>query len=188
MEQRNPTRVCTGPVRLSYVHLLEPMVPSDGGEPRYSAALIIPKTDTKTLKDIRAAEDAAIQLGRSRFGWKENTQASLKRPLHDGDIERPDDENYAGAYYINASSRFAPQVVDRRLRQITDREEVYSGMYAKVTFELYPFSVNGNNGVGCGLGNVQKVRDGVPLSSRPSARDDFEALDDDEEEENGFLT
>ena len=39
---------------------------------------------------------------------------------------------------------------------------------------------NGNRGVACGLGNIQKVRDGEPLGGKSSAADDFTTdLDDD---------
>ena len=45
---------------------------------------------------------------------------------------------------------------------------------------FYAFNSNGNRGIACGLGNIQKVRDGDPLGSRSSAADDFATdLDDD---------
>ena len=34
-------------------------------------------------------------------------------------------------------------------------------------------AVAGNRGVGCGLGNVMKTRDGEPLSGRVNAETDF---------------
>ena len=37
--------------------------------------------------------------------------------------------------------------------------------------------MNGNKGVACGLGNVQKVRDGEPLGGRTNASEEFEVLD-----------
>ena len=56
------TKVITGKVRLSYAHVWEP-VSINGGEEKYSVSLIIPKSDTKTVKDIQAAVDAAIDAG-----------------------------------------------------------------------------------------------------------------------------
>ena len=56
--------------------------------------------------------------------------------------------------------------------------EVYSGCYARVSLNFYAFNTNtnGNRGIACGLGNVQKLRDGEPLGGgRTSAADDFAA-------------
>ena len=95
------TKVITGKVRLSYAHVWEP-VSINGGEEKYSVSLIIPKSDTKTVKDIQAAVDAAIDAGLGKFGGKKPNKGAIKLPLRDGDVERPDDENYKDAYFINA--------------------------------------------------------------------------------------
>lgn len=47
--------------------------------------------------------------------------------------------------------------------------DVYSGMYARVTVNFFPYDASGNRGVGFGLGNVCKTRDGEPLGSRANA-------------------
>jgi hypothetical protein len=53
------------------------------------------------------------------------------------------------------------------------RSEVYSGVYARVSINFYAFNSNGNRGIACGLGNIQKIRDGEPLGGRSSAAEDF---------------
>ena len=172
------TKVVTGIVRLSYANVWEP-ASINGSKPKYSVSLIIPKSDTKTIADINAAIDAAIQEGAAKFGGKIPNKAALKLPLRDGDIER-DDEAYKGSYFVNANSTTAPEVVDRSLQRILDRNEVYSGCYARVSINFYAFNSNGNRGIACGLGNIQKVRDGEPLGGKTSAADDFATdLDDD---------
>ena len=172
------TKVVTGIVRLSYANVWEP-ASINGSKPKYSVSLIIPKSDSKTIADINAAIDAAIQEGAAKFGGKIPNKAALKLPLRDGDIER-DDEAYKGSYFVNANSTTAPEVVDRSLQRILDRNEVYSGCYARVSINFYAFNSNGNRGVACGLGNIQKVRDGEPLGGKTSAADDFATdLDDD---------
>ena len=172
------TKVVTGVVRLSYANVWEP-ASINGSKPKYSVSLIIPKGDTKTIADINAAIDAAIQEGAAKFGGKIPNKAALKLPLRDGDIER-DDEAYKGSYFVNANSTTAPEVVDRSLQRILDRNEVYSGCYARVSINFYAFNSNGNRGIACGLGNIQKVRDGEPLGGKTSAADDFATdLDDD---------
>ena len=172
------TKVVTGIVRLSYANVWEP-ASINGSKPKYSVSLIIPKGDTKTIADINAAIDAAIKEGTAKFGGKTPNKAALKLPLRDGDVER-DDEAYKGSYFVNANSTTAPEVVDRSLQRILDRNEVYSGCYARVSINFYAFNSNGNRGIACGLGNIQKVRDGEPLGGKSSAADDFATdLDDD---------
>ena len=100
--------------------------------------------------------------------------------MRDGDIDRPDDEAYANSYFVNANSTTAPQIVNRQLEPILDRSEVYSGVYARVSINFYAFNSNGNKGIACGLGNIQKIRDGEPLGSRSNAVDDFATDSDDD--------
>jgi hypothetical protein len=178
-KRMNPTKVITGVVRLSYANVWEPKS-INGGAEKYSVSLIIPKSDTKTLSAINEAVNAAIEEGKGKFGGKIPNKAVLKLPLRDGDIDRPDDEAYANSYFINANSNTAPQIVDRNVNPILDRSEVYSGVYARVSINFYAFNSNGNKGIACGLGNIQKIRDGEPLGGRTNAADDFATdVDDD---------
>lgn len=173
----NPTRVVTGEVRLSYAHLFEPQS-INGSKPKYSVSVIIPKSDRDTIGRIERAIDAAIEAGAGKFGGKRPPKAALKLPLRDGDTER-DDEAYAGCLFVNANSVQPPEVVDAALNPILSASEVYSGCYARVSLSFYAFNTNGNRGVACGLGNVQKLRDGAPLGGgRTSAADDFAAYSD----------
>lgn len=168
----NPTKVVTGVVRLSYANVWEPKS-INGGAEKYSVSLIIPKADTKTLGAIQKAIDAAIDEGRGKFGGKVPSKATLKLPLRDGDVDRPDDEAYTNCYFVNANSSSAPEIVDKSLNPVLNRSEVYSGVYARVSINFYAFNSNGNRGIACGLGNIQKVRDGEPLGGKTSASDDF---------------
>ena len=177
-KKNNSTKVVTGVVRLSYANVWEP-ASINGSKPKYSVSLIIPKSDTKTIADINAAIANAIEAGAAKFGGKVPNKAALKLPLRDGDLER-EDEAYKGRYFVNANSTTAPQIVDRAVQPILDRSEVYSGCYARVSINFYAFNTNGNKGIACGLGNIQKVRDGEPLGGKTSAADDFATdLDDD---------
>jgi len=168
----NPTKVVTSVVRLSYANVWEPKS-INGGAEKYSVSLIIPKSDTKTLTAIQKAIDAAIEEGRGKFGGKIPNKSALKLPLRAGDIDRPDDEAYANCYFVNANSSTAPEIVDKARDPILNRSEVYSGVYARVSINFYAFNSNGNRGIACGLGNIQKVRDGEPLGGKTSAADDF---------------
>ena len=178
-QKNSKTKVITGVnTRLSYFHGWEP-VSINGGKERYSVSVLIPKSDAETIKAIEMAVDAAIEEGIAKFGGKKPNKAAIKLPLRDGDIER-DDEAYKGHYFVNANSTTAPQIVDKAVKPILDRDEVYSGCYARVSLNFYAFNSNGNKGVACGLGNIQKIKDGEPLGNRSSASDDFTSLDDDD--------
>ena len=174
----NNTKVVTGIVRLSYEHVWEP-ASINGSNPKYSVSLIIPKDDVKTIAAINQAVENAIKDGAAKFGGKIPPKGALKLPLRDGDTER-DDEAYRNAYFVNANSTTAPQIVDRAVQPILDRSEVYSGCYARVSINFYAFNSNGNKGVACGLGNIQKVRDGEPLGGKASAESDFATDEDDD--------
>ena len=178
------TKVVTGiNTRLSYANIWEPKS-INGGKEKYSVSLIIPKSDTKTVTAIEKAIDAAIEEGIGKFGGKKPNKAALKLPLRDGDLEK-DDVNYKDAYFINANSITAPQIVNKQVQPILDQTEVYSGCYARVSISFYAFNTNGNRGVACGLGNIQKICDGEPLGGHSSASDDFTAIG--EQSEPDFL-
>lgn len=170
------TTVITNPVRLSYANIWEPKS-INGSEPKYSVSLLIPKTDTETVELIKQAIENAIQSGIGAYGGKIPPRGALKLPLRDGDTER-DDDVYRGCWFINANSKTQPQVVDSRVAPILDRSEVYSGCWANVSINFYPFSASGNKGVAAGLGNIQKVRDDNKLGGGSKASDDFEEYDD----------
>lgn len=174
--KRTGTKVTTGKVRLSYAHIFEPHAMNDGQEAKYSVSVIIPKTDKETLKAIKEATDQAKKDGASKWGNK--IPANLKTPLRDGDEERPDDEAYAGCYFLNASSKNRPGIVDQNVQPVLDSTEVYSGCYARLTLNFYAYNASGNKGVAAGLGNIQKLEDGEPLGGFTRAEDDFESVDD----------
>ena len=179
----NPMKVITGPkTRWSYANVWEPKS-INGGTEKYSVSLIIPKTDTVTLDKIYAAIEAAYQEGQAKLKGNGKTVpplAAIKTPLRDGDLERPDDEAYKNAYFINANSPNAPGIVDADCNRILDRSEVYSGVYGRASINFYAYNANGNKGIACGLNNLQKIADGEPLGSRASAEADF-ATEDDED-------
>lgn len=174
------SKVVTGTVRLSYANVWTPRAANDGSEPKYSASIIIPKADTATVDAIKQAIEVAIQEGVGKFGGKIPPRATLKLPLRDGDAEKPDDEAYKNAYFLNATSKLAPGIVDKHVQPILDQSEVYSGVYARVSLNFYAFNTSGNRGVACGLGNIQKIRDGEPLGGKTAPGADFSSLEDDD--------
>ena len=179
----NPTKVITGPnTTFSYLNCWDPKA-IQGGTPKFSVSLIIPKSDVKTIEKIKAAIQAAYEEGQSKLkgnGKSVPALSTLKTPLRDGDLERPDDEAYKNSYFINANSGTAPGIVDADRNHIIDRSEMYSGVKGRASINLYAYNVNGNRGIACGLNNLQKISDGTPLGGKSRAEDDF-ATEDDED-------
>lgn len=172
--KRTNTKVTTGKVRLSYTHLFEASS-IEGNDPKFSTAILIPKTDTETIKCIKEATIEAAEMGKAKLG--KYVLATLKTPLRNGDMEHPDDENYKGMYFLNASSKNRPGVVDQNVHPILDASEIYSGCYGRLTINFYAFSASGNKGIAAGLGNVQKLGDGESLGGFASAESDFDSVE-----------
>lgn len=173
----NSTKVITGKVRFSYAHVFEPKS-INGGEEKYSVSLIIPKSDTKTLADIRAAIEQAKKEGLSKFGGK--VPADLKLPLRDGDRDRAEDEAYKECYFLSANSMDRPGVVDKNVKAILDPGEFYSGCYGRASITFYAYNQNDNKGIACGLQNLQKLSEGELLSGRSRAEEDFTPVEEED--------
>lgn len=182
MYQNIPSKVLTGEVRLSYEHLSAPYANPNqpGAEPKYSVTMLIPKTDAFTKAEI----DEAIRYTYEQAvanDWKGARPQLRSALIYDGDGLRNDGSKFgpecAGHWVITASTKRKPQVVDiSNINCELAPQDIYSGMYARVTLNFFAFNSNGNKGVGCGLGNVMKTRDGEPLAGGASAAADFEGI------------
>lgn len=179
MANSNPTKVITGKVRFSYVHVFEPAaISEDSSEKKYSVSIIISKKDKVTLAKIDEAIKAATQAGVAKWGGK--LPKNLKTPLRDGDEER-EEECYENSFFLNAKSSNKPGIVDANLDEIMSKEEFYSGCYGRASVTFYPYDSNGSKGIACGLNNLQKLEDGERLGgSSASAAEDFADDDDDD--------
>lgn len=185
--EKNPMRVITGRVKLSYPTLFTPrgMSNDPNSKPAYSTTLMVPKTTSDgkaTIERIRAAEKLAIEKGKTEK-WKGKVPRDLKSVIHDGDDEKYEDSNpeYAGHWVLAVRSPRRPGLVDRNLERITDESEIYPGVIAKVSVSAFPFDVSGSKGIGFGLNNVQKIGDAEPLAGPSRPEDDFEVEDSEDD-------
>ena len=182
---KSPTKVVTGKQTImSYLTINEPKVPLGGGTPKYSVSLIIPTSDTVTVQKIRDAIRAAYEKDGGKLRGSGKTVPSLESihtPLRDGDRDKADDPAYKNAWFLNATCKNRPGIVDASLQEITDPSELYSGIIGRASINFYAYNSNGNRGIGCGLNNLQKLKDGTPLGSFSRASDDFAGLDDEDD-------
>lgn len=174
------TRVITGKVRLSYTHLFEPYSIDGDQDPKFSVMLLIPKSDKKTLADLKAAEQAAAEIGKSsKFGGK--IPQNLASIIRDGDEFAEDYPERAGHWFMSVTSpaNRRPNVVDQNVQPILDQSEVYSGCYARLSLNAFPYTFGSKKGISFGIVNVQKMAEGEPLGGVTRAEDDFDPIEDD---------
>lgn len=178
----NLCNVTTGEARLSYVHLFKPYASMQGQEEKFSVTVLVPKSDTDTMARINAAIEAAKQRGISEK-WNGQCPPIVPNPVYDGDGVRPSDGMAFGpeckghwVFTASAKADYPPEVVDKMGNPIINQSEVYSGMYGRVNVNFFPYAFGGKKGIGCGLGPVQKLRDGEALGGgRVSAAQAFGA-------------
>ena len=182
MYNNNPTRVLTGEVRLSYVNLVAPRAnfSNPNADPKYSATLLIPKTDVAVKQNIDASIEAAISEAQTKL-WGGVRPPVIPNPVHDGDGMRENGTPYGpeckGCWVITASSKRKPQVVHQcDISTELAPQDIYSGMYARVTINFFGYNQAGRRGISCGLGNVMKTRDGESFSGVTTAADDFAGI------------
>ncbi len=116
-----PTTKVIVPCRISFANIWEAKS-INGGEEKYSVSLLIPKDDKTTLSKIKKAIEAAKEAAKDKK-WNGKILPNLKLPMHDSDIDRPDDENYTGHFFFNATFKDAPQIVDRKVQPILNPME-----------------------------------------------------------------
>ncbi len=183
MKQNIRSKIVTGRARLTFVNIFTPTAMNETQTPKYSICILIPKSDEATIKKINEAIEEVKQKGASLWGGP--APYNLKTPLRDGDLERPNYEEYAGHYFINARTTRKPGIFDINRNEILDPTEVYSGCYGRVSLDFYAYNRAGNKGIAVGLNSVMKLDDGEPLGGVRRSADDFN--DGGQNDPNDFL-
>lgn len=187
--QRVTKDVTTGIGTFSFPHIFkETASKNDKQETVYDIQFIIPKSQRE---DIREIMRAIKEVGEAKWGanWKK-----VRTPLRDGDAEKDEltedgstkGDKYPerlGCYFLNARSTKPVGVYDRQRNPILDADQVYAGCKGKIAVTFYPYSSNGNHGIGVGLNGVQKVADGEQIGGggKPSVESMFDLLDDEDD-------
>lgn len=180
------TKVLVKNARTSYCNVWHPTKMKDSDKEKYNCVFLIAK-DNPVVEEIKKTLAAFEAEAKAENGGKlpGTTKNPWHYPLYDGDVDKPGDEAYAGMYYVNAKSDTKPGIVsttkdaDGKFKPITDESEVYSGCYVHASLSFFRFGKKGdmNFGVGVGLNNLMKVRDGEPLAGKASAQEDFAGVE-----------
>lgn len=212
------TKIKTGECRFCFPHIFEPArFKNDPDNPlKYSVGLLISKDDEKTLKLLEESFKNAKKNDKAKNGDNKavqkypfiKEQSGNQGFLTDCDTDDSysEIEAYANCYYLTATTNGekesngkmipvkGPGVVMKRdgalvhLDPEMDADEIYGGMYGKVTGNCYAFT-GGKGGVAFGLQNVMKTKDGEPFGTVVgSAESDFaDEVDEEDWEEDEEL-
>lgn len=188
------TKMITGVCRFSYLHVWE-AAETPSGDMKYSASILIPTGDKKTLKDVNACIQAAIKRGIEKGKFTKAQVKGLRLPLRNGQEEfdngdKANNPEYKGMMFLNASSTRQPGIVGPNALPVMDQDDVYSGMWGRADINFFPYNAAGNRGVGVGLNNVMKIKDDERLDGRMKAEDAFAdyKVDEPEGDDAGDLT
>jgi hypothetical protein len=175
-------RMILPPALGSYANIFVPRAKKAGadgkpGKLQYSIALL---WDRK--QDLKALKEAIVKVAVEKFGPKAadifgKNILRLKCPLHDGDVDKPENEAYAGKVYLNARSDRKPGVANRRGELVMEDSEAYSGCTFRVSVGIYAFD-NESKGVGVGLNNLQVIEKGPRLDNQMDAAAEFKEYTD----------
>jgi len=177
------TEIRIGEVRFGYVHVFAPGRDEAGNPDKYSACLMIPKSNKEAIKLIEECIEDAKLRGKSKVWDGSIPRTGNMNPLHDGDEERAGKPEYEGMYYLNAKSKNKPGIrvlEDGHQSEPLGEEDFYSGCWGAATISFYAYNRNGNRGIGVSLGNVIKTRDDEKFSGGVSADAAFADLSDDD--------
>jgi hypothetical protein len=182
-KERAANSVVIGPVMISFPQLDKPKAVGESDKLKYSAKFVIKKDDVATLEQIKKAMMAAAKAGQDIYKGKPIGGLGFRWPLRDaakdaaekGETLAPE---LKGCMFVNANSESPPGVVDKNKKPIIDiKNDVYAGCFVYASLNFFAYNNKGNRGVGCGLNNVLKFKEGERLSGRPSAEQDFADLD-----------
>lgn len=173
------SNVMTPEFRVSYPNVFKAKKNDLNGKDEYSLVALFPKG--ADLSKLKAAAQAAIEKkwGTDRTKWP----SQLKSPFRDQSerkIKGTDQlaaGHEAGAIFINLKSSQKPGVVDQNLQDIINEQDFYPGCWARATITVYAYDQKGNRGVAFGLQNIQKTKEGDPLSGRMKAQAEFSPIE-----------
>ena len=164
--------------RLTFPQLFVAKQVQGQGEAKFSAAFLLPRNHPQ-LKEIEAA---LVAVATEKWGPKTGEilkalKAADKLCIHDGDA-KSDYDGYAGQYFINASNKIRPLVIDANRNPIEQSSGViYSGCYVNVKLEFWAQDNQFGKRINASLLGVQFAKDGERLAGGSVATvDDFEAV------------
>lgn len=191
MHNNNPKAMLSPEARLSYPALFTPKPPygrpnAPQEEWKYECTLLVPKTETAFMEDLKRTVELAVQeavADNGPRGWNGLRPPQIDTPVQDGDLPRksgePRPDNEKGMWIIKLKGKRKPQVrsaVNIKGQDLTE-VECYPGCWVRATFNVGTYNTAGNKGVTFYLNNILKTRDDESFSGSTSAESDFAGLE-----------
>lgn len=164
--------VITPEFRVSFPCVLRKGKPMSGNpeDAKFSLVMLFP-----VGANLQNLIDESMRVIVEEFGPDRTKWPALKNPFRD-QKEKSFAGYEPGAVFITATSKNPPGLVDAQVQKIIDESKFYAGCYAIAEVRAFIFDVKGVKGVAFGLNNVQKTRDGEPLSGRLSPEEVFSPI------------
>ena len=170
MGSKKQAQVCTPEFRVSFPAVFQARAAAEGQEPKFSIAMLFPKTTDLTALKTLVKNTLVEKLGPDQKKWPKG----IRLPFRDG--AEKDYDGYQDTVFCTATSKNRPGLVDQAKQPILEPSEFYGGCYARATIGAFYYDKAGNKGVAFGLRNIQKMRDGEPFSGCNKPEDDFDAI------------
>lgn len=172
-------------VRLSFPSLFQKAV-FDNKETKYEATFLLDKEEHADT--IVKLEKFIEDFAEAQFG-KGKVPKSLKRTCFiDGDSK--DYDGYAGCIAFKAGSTRNVTILDRDKSPLMESDgKPYAGCYVNASVSLwYSDHPKGGKQILGNLNGVQFFKDGEAFGAGGNSSDDFDALDDDFDDDDDFLS
>lgn len=166
-------RILIQNARLAFPQLFEPKS-IDGGEPSYSAVLIVPP-DHPAVKAVR---DGCYALAKEKWGAKgeaifKQLEAQDRLAVHDG-ATKSNYSGFEGNKFVSARSKVRPSVFDRNKVPLQASDgKPYAGCYVNGSIELWAQDHKSyGKRINAQLRGVQFVTDGDAFAAGSAASED----------------
>lgn len=168
-------------VRLSFPRLFQPKSFRPGQDPRYEATFLLDPSDKAHAEHIKQIKAEANKILKAKYGDK--IPNSIKENLCFGSGDKKDYDGYAGMFYLSASNKTRPVVVDQKRNPLTaDDGKPYAGCYVNASVTLWVMDNEFGKRVNANLRGVQFYKDGEAFGVKPvDAEEEFEDLAADED-------
>lgn len=175
--------VITPVFRVSYPNVFKPQLNKMSGQEEYSLVALFPKGADLTALKQEAQRALEEKFGKDQKSWPKNIKTPFRDQAEraknvDGKEVLPAGHE-AGAIFMNLKSKQRPGLVDglNKNEDIISESDFYAGCYAKASVRAYAYDQKGNRGVSFGLQNIQKVKEGEPLTGKMKASDEFSPVE-----------
>ena len=185
----------TAPFRLAFPAVFKPKA-FEGGEAKFTITMLFPKSGNSLIPSLpgsfmdlrREAYRAAVEeWGVDQSKWPPTIQAldfkthvSLAGkdgwPIRDGDTVSWD--GFAGMWFVRATTKFPPSVVDNTVHEILRDDAVFGGLICRAYVSAFAYDSPMNKGISFGFQTLQTLEDdGVRFGGFVNPKDVFSAYE-----------